>query len=104
MLRTADVTTTADLHVDQTGVTHPLQVRAHRVGVQRERFGDVGGGEWPSRSCEFEVDGVTRVVAECFEHVEIHESIVHVPRLHGLRPVKYRHGLLDNAIRPDPPA
>jgi hypothetical protein len=56
------------LHLEQPGLTHPLQVGPDGVGVEIEGLGDLGGGQGRRRPGHFEVDGVPRVVAQGLEH------------------------------------
>ena len=71
MLGTAHVTSSTHFDIEQAGFAHPLEVGPHRVGVQAERFGDVGGGERPWRTSQLEVDRVAGVVTERLEQVEL---------------------------------
>ena len=96
VLRTADIAAAADLDVEQTGLAHAFEVGAYGVGVQSERFGDVGGGQRSRRPGQLEVDRVPGVVAERLEQVESWgdgtgvaaptcADRVHARRLHGVR-------------------
>ena len=77
MLRATDVTASADLHLEQAGLTHAFEVWTHGVGVQPERLGDVGRRQRSRRAGEFEVDRVPRVVAERLEQVELRRCPQH---------------------------
>ena len=88
---------------DEADIAHLVEMRPHRVGVQVERVGDLGGGQGLRRAGEFEVDRVARVVAERLEQGEARRRIIvrrcgtigwerrpeipirgHVQRLHGI--------------------
>ena len=82
VLRPADVAPTADLDVDEADVTHAFEVGPHRVGVEREQVGDLGGDQRSRCSGQFEVDRIARVIAECLEEIKLGRT-GHVTRLHG---------------------
>ena len=57
-------------HLEEADVAHSFKVRPHRVGVQLERFGDLGGRQRLRGPGQLQVDRVASVVAECLEQLE----------------------------------
>jgi len=76
----ADAAAPTGLDVEQPDVAHALEVRAHRVDVQVEDLGDVGGGQRQRRARQLEVDGVAGVVPERLQHVERDRAAGSPPR------------------------
>ena len=91
MLRATDRALGVGDHVEQAHLAHPVEVRAHGVGVQPERVGDLRGGQRSGRAGQLEVDRVAGVVAERLEQLEprrgdLGVAVGHAPwSLHGCR-------------------
>ena len=93
VLRTADGALGVGDHVEEAHLAHPIEVRAHGVGVEPERVGDLGGGQRGGRAGELEVDRVAGVVAERLQQLEPRRGdlgvVGHAPwSLHGCAPVE----------------
>ena len=98
VLWTADLTASGDLDIDQADVAHALEVGSHRVRVQIEGIGDLGGGAGPHRSGELEIDRIAGVVPERLQQVESRQvggrrvvrssihmaSVAHLSTKHGV--------------------
>ncbi len=82
VLRSADIAPATDFDVDEADVTHPVEVRANRVGVQRQGVGDLGGDQRARRPRQLEVDRVARVVTQGLEEIQLGRN-GHAGRLHG---------------------
>ena len=82
MLWPADITATTHLDIDQANVAHSIEMGSHRVGMQRQRVGDLGSDQRPGRAGQFEVNRITSVVTERLEDVEL-RGTSHSTRLHG---------------------
>jgi xanthine dehydrogenase molybdopterin-binding subunit B len=86
VLGATDAATALGLDDEEADVAHALEVGSHRVGVQVQRLGHVGGGERAGRASQLEVDGVAGVVAERLQQVEPRRSTGvpwHATSLHG---------------------
>ena len=70
MLGTADAARRCRVDLEQPDVPHPFEVGADGVDVEVQRLGDVGGGKRRWSPSQFEVDGISGVVAEGLQHVE----------------------------------
>jgi len=70
VLRSAHPAACFGRHVQEPHVAHALEVRSDGVHVQPEAVGDVGGAQRDRRAGQFEVDGVTRVVAQRLQDLE----------------------------------
>ncbi len=70
VLRPTDLAATTDLHRDEAGVAHAIEVRTHGVRVEFDHVGDLGGREWLGGPRQLEVDGVAGVVTQRLEEVE----------------------------------
>ena len=88
VLRPAGATPRVALDRQQADLAHALEVGPHRVRVQVEALGDVGGRQRRCRPGQLEVDGVAGVVAERLQDgqavLRCHAA-VHTTRLHGSR-------------------
>jgi hypothetical protein len=59
------------LDIDEAGIAQPVEVQAHRVGVQPEAVGEILGRHGRCRPGEFLVHGVAGLVAQRLEHREL---------------------------------
>ena len=71
VLRPAHGAAVDRLDVDQPRLAEPLEVEAHRVGVDPQALGEVGRRERGGRTRELLVHGVAGLVAQRLEHREL---------------------------------
>ena len=90
VLGAADTAPGPGIDGDQTGVAHALEVRSHRVRVQRQRLSEFVGGEGGRGLGEPGVNGVPGVIAEHLEHLKL--PVVGPEIVHGVRLARNKHG------------
>ncbi len=70
VLRAPDGATVHRLHVDEARLAHALEVHAHRVRVEPEALGQLGGAKGPGRAGQLAIQQIARLVTERLEHRE----------------------------------
>ncbi len=71
VLRTSDRAASHRLDVDEAGLTEPLEVQSHRVGVEPEPLGKILRRERRGRACELPVHREAGLVAERLQNGEL---------------------------------